>query len=534
MIYHTRSNIFGTQFVFYLSMNRNLIFLIALLGLFQEICAQYYIALTSDVGDLAHIEAFGVLKNSPQTILLENTNEKYLDSLKKNGFLLEKVTQVEIRNQPNDLLFSDQWSIQHIQADLLWDITTGGISHNDREIVIAVVDRGFDIDHDDLNKNFWKNQYEINGDGIDNDENGYVDDYFGYNIYSENDQHLKHFHGTGVAGIIGASGNNEIGIAGINWNIKIMPLSTTNPNGILTSELYAMYDYIIGAKKEYLESNGSRGANVVAVNASLGVTGANPDDFPIWCNYMDQFGQVGILYVASTTNENWDVDRNYDMPVSCISPYIISVTNSDMNDRKVSNAGYGQYSVDLAAPGESIFTTRVQNQYGNFSGTSASSPHVSGVIGLLYSYPCEKFTQSIALDNSGTALLIKDAILQSSTTNQNLKAQTRSGGRLNAYQAYQQLDQYFCGETSAANQLKLYPTLATNELNVVYTHESDLPIEIGIYNLQGQRLYFQHKESISNKHVILLDPIILVSGIYLLSIESAEGVTTEKFTFLKR
>ena len=381
--------------------------------------------------------------------------------------------------------------------------------------------------------NYWKNIAEIPNDNIDNDGNGYVDDYYGYNVYEQNDAHTKHFHGTGVSGIIGAEGNNGEGVSGINWNISLMPVSTSNPEGILTSELYEMYEYIIQARIAYNESNGSKGALVVAVNASLGVTGANPEDYPIWCYYMERFGELGILYVGSTTNENWDVDRDYDMPVSCSSPYIIAVTNSDMSDQKPADAGFGKISIDLAAPGERIITTRVQGQYGTLSGTSASSPHVSGMIGLMYAYDCPEFAEYATTFPQETALIIKDLILNGVEQNPQLDQYTMSGGRLNAKNSFELLETVFCNEApSEGLDLKIYPTITNTHIAIDYsTPKEEAPI-ITIYTLAGQKLYSEPVLSGHRKKILQMNDLIGYPGIYLISLRIAGAMETRKVVYL--
>lgn len=451
----------------------------------------------------------------------------------EDSIFIERVTSVELRNAPNDLFYPEQWSLRQIEMEPLWDITTGGKTYDGKEIVVAVVDRGFDTEHQDIQENIYYNQHEIPNDLIDNDGNGYIDDYSGYNVYTNNDNHIAHFHGTGVCGIIGGQGNNQAGIAGINWKIAMMPISTSNPQGILTTDLYEMYQYILDSRKLFNETNGERGAYIVAVNASLGVTGANPADFPIWCEYIEEFGRLGILYVGSTANENWDVDRNFDMPISCTSPFILSVTNSDMSDQKPEDAGYGHISIDIAAPGEQIYTTRVLNQYGTFSGTSSSSPHVTGLIGLLYSYSCSEFGEYAQAFPRETALVIKNSILQGADQNDQLQQFTVSGGRLNAINSFNLLDQAFCNQPAITRELnlKIFPTITQRQITVDYISPLNENLNMTISNRAGQLIYRESLLSGKRITILLMEELRLAPGMYFLTLNSGSSRITKKFFY---
>ena len=242
---------------------------------------------------------------------------------------------VEYRNtEPDDFFFEDQWSLEIIDATMAWDQSTGGQDFNGNDVVIAILDDGYDIRHEDLESNYWMNAEEIIGDGIDNDDNGYIDDFMGVNIQSGDGIHAGVKHGTQVAGIISAVGNNGLGIAGINWNSKLIIVSGVSN----IAEVIKGMEYLYELKSRYLESNGSKGANIVVNNFSGGLKRLFPSDFPMWCETYDLLGSVGILSVGAVANENYNVETEGDLPTLCESDYLIMVTNTNSTDQRVLDA----------------------------------------------------------------------------------------------------------------------------------------------------------------------------------------------------
>ncbi len=184
-------------------------------------------------------------------------------------------------------------------------------------------------------------------------------------------------------------------------------------------------------RKLYNDSNGSEGAFVVVTNSSLGIDGAWADDHPMWCAAYDDLGEAGILSVASTTNRASNVDEEGDMPSTCTSAFLITVTNTDIDDQLFKVAGYGPVYVDLGAPGENSLTTTIDNSYYDFGGTSAAAPHVTGAVALLYSMPCEEFMHQVKSEPVSTALRLKSMLLQGVDPLESLDGKTVTGGRLN-------------------------------------------------------------------------------------------------------
>ncbi len=349
---------------------------------------------------------------------------------------------IQYRTIPNDSQFAEQWQYVNtgqsggtanadLDADLAWDITTGGLTPFGDTIVVAVIDEGYDIPHSDLGDNAWLNHDEIPNNDMDDDGNGYIDDYLGWNAYNENDVFLGGWHGTPIAGIIGAQGNNGTGVAGVNWNVKLMLIE----GGGTEAEALAAYAYCYNERQIYNQTLGQKGAFVVATNASWGTDGGQPEDAPIWCGFYDTLGEEGILSCGATTNSNTNVDVDGDLPTACPSDYLISVTNLDHNDEKVTAAGYGATTIDLGAYGTGTWTIADDNSYGTFAGTSAAAPHVAGTIALMYAAPCFDFAAQTQADPAAAALQIKNHILDGAVALPSLNGITVTGGKLNMFNA---------------------------------------------------------------------------------------------------
>jgi serine protease len=349
---------------------------------------------------------------------------------------------------PDDPSFSNQWYLHNtglgnqladadIDAEIAWDHSTGGITLNGDTIVIAQIDDGTALAHPDLMENTWKNHEEIPDNGIDDDLNGYIDDHFGWNVSAGMDLVQFGVHGVRVAGVMGATPNNGVGVSGLGWHSKIMHIvGITN----LESEAIEGFYYVWNARKRYNESQGSEGAFVVAINASWGVNGGQPADFPLWCGMIDSLGQQGVLTVAATANENWNVDQVGDIPTACPSDYLISVTASNAQDQRTF-AAYGPEHIDLAAPGDSIYTTSGSNGYDWATGTSFAAPLVSGSLALLYGVECSHLQSLLQQSPAAAASWVRSVLLATVDPIPSLAEDVKSGGRLNIGNATQLVDQ---------------------------------------------------------------------------------------------
>jgi subtilisin family serine protease len=249
-----------------------------------------------------------------------------------------------------------------IDAPEAWAITTGSSS-----VVVAVIDTGFPVGHLDLMPNVWINPNEVAGNGIDDDGNGYVDDLYGWN-FAQNNSNVNdtHGHGSFCSGIIGARGSNGLGMAGINWHVSIMGLKAFKDDGTATDvELVAAIDYAI-----------ANGAHVI--NASWG----DYLDSEVLRGAIRRAADAGILFVAASGNDRYNLKENPMYPASMNLPNIINVGATDSRDRWAEFSNYDGTLVDAHAPGYWVFSAR-PNKYEHASGTSFAAPHVAGIAALL-------------------------------------------------------------------------------------------------------------------------------------------------------
>jgi len=339
----------------------------------------------------------------------------------------------EINRAPNDPRFGELWHLENtgqfvqgsglgaIGADVsareAWDITIGS-----RNVVIAVIDSGVDIDHPDLAANIWRNPGEIAGNGIDDDGNGFTDDVVGFDFGTLSSTMSDQVgHGTAVASVIGAVGNDGFGITGINWNVSIMALKIANANGGLsTGAIIGAHDYATMMRTDF-------GINLVASNNSYGLIAGDfyedeQDGFEGERAAIVRFVNSGATFVASAGNDALDNDENISsFPASYRIPGVISVAATDNNDGLAGFSSYGAETVDVAAPGVDILMAAPGGGYVIQSGTSFSGPLVAGIVGLIKS-----------VKPNASAVEIREALINSSDPLPALQGRVRSGGRVNA------------------------------------------------------------------------------------------------------
>lgn len=273
----------------------------------------------------------------------------------------------------NDPQSVDQWALDKINASSAWKHTLGSAS-----VVVAVIDTGVDADHEDLKSNIWTNNKEIAGNNIDDDNNGFVDDIHGWDFRNNDNNALDETssmnpgHGTHCAGVIGAIGNNNIGISGISQKVAIMPLRFLGADG--SGDLFSSTKAI-----DYAIKNG---ANIIS--ASWGAAVPQSMAQPI-VDAIDRARQEGIIFVAAAANDGTNNDAREIFPANANLENVISVAATNSDDKKPQWSNYGMRKVHLGAPGEDIISTIPSNKYMKLSGTSMATPLVAGLIALLKS-----------------------------------------------------------------------------------------------------------------------------------------------------
>jgi subtilisin family serine protease len=357
---------------------------------------------------------------------------------------------------PNDPLFSSpgMYGLTKISAPAAWDITTGSAT-----VVVADIDTGMRYTHEDLAPNVWTNPGEIPNNGIDDDGNGFVDDYHGYDFrFNDPDPWDEQGHGTHTAGTIGAAGNNGLGVVGVNWNVKIMPIKiySAAANDSTSAMLINAYNYVRMMKNS--------GVNIRVTNNSYG-------DCPEACGYdqatndaLDALGDAGVLNVFAAGNSGANNDITPFYPASYTLPSIVAVGGSDSNDNRIFN--YGASSVDLAAPAASISSTTFNSDssYGTKSGTSMAAPHVAGAAALLSSLNPDLSVASL----KATLMNTVDQLPAFDSFN-------KSGGRLNIAKALQ--NQTVCTFNLASDSIVVPTRGGYASVNVTAPQNCDFGIK---------------------------------------------------------
>lgn len=374
------------------------------------------------------------------------------------------------QNIPNDPLYRSQWAPAKIGLPAVWtEFTKGGVTADGDTIVVAVIDGGCNLNYEDLKSNFWKNRREIPNNGNDDDNNGYIDDYNGWNAKNSANMTSSgiYDHGTTVAEIIGAIGNNGIGICGVNWKVKILPVLGVDPDVEVTRRAVG---YVVKMRRMYNETGGQKGAFIVAANFSFGPSlNANADVLSKWFQMFDDLGRVGILSCQATGNEGWNLDTKISLPVGCSREHHIFVTNTTADDTKVSNANYGVNLVDIGAPGSNIYkdgsgVVRESNSY-----TSWAAPHVASVIALMYAAMPQWMIRNCKSDPGGFAGLVKQKLLDGADYIPALNPYVASGRRLNAYKAVASVAYRITGPESIGNSRTGQYSLTGQMGNIYWT-----------------------------------------------------------------
>ncbi|TMP46811.1 peptidase S8 [Pseudoalteromonas citrea] len=369
-----------------------------------------------------------VLKGRLAQFKLDKTNPKAaIKALASHDAVqyVEPNYQLSIQAMPDDPKFSELWGLHNtgqtggtadadIDAVEAWDISIGS-----RDVIVGVIDTGVDHTHPDLAANMWINPNEIAGDGIDNDNNGFIDDVHGINAITDaGDPMDDQGHGSHVAGTIGAVGNDGVGVVGVNQQVSIVGCKFLDSSGSGSSaNAIKCIDYLVGLKNAGVDvrvSNNSWGGGGFSQALSDALTASE---------------EAGILFVAAAGNSAVDNDSNPHYPSSYEHESVLSVASTTHTDAMSSFSQWGLNSVDLGAPGSAIVSTIPGGGYDSFSGTSMATPHVAGAAAL-----------ALSVNPDLTTAELKALLMNSGDDNAALAGKTVSGKRLNVATALEQAD----------------------------------------------------------------------------------------------
>lgn len=299
-------------------------------------------------------------------VVESGSNSQHIDSLKNNDSVIyvEKNIQLFLTDTtPNDKKFNNQWHHRKINSTKAWDVTKGST-----QVIVAVVDTGMSLVHEDLKNQLWYNVKEIAANGIDDDQNGFIDDIAGWDFANnDNNAYDDQSHGSHCAGIIGAESNNQIGVTGVAWNVKLMPLKFITSSGS-GSEVNAIKAILYAA---------DNGAHIIS--ASWG----SPEPVQALSDAIAYAATKNVLFVAAAGNDKTNSDRKPFYPAGYKLPNVISVAASGGSNNRADFTNFGATAVHIAAPGVDIYSTSMKQSYETKSGTSMAAPVVSGVATLI-------------------------------------------------------------------------------------------------------------------------------------------------------
>ncbi len=336
-----------------------------------------------------------------------------------------KVTSAEVL--PNDPEFKNQKEYLRTHIQSAWDITTGS-----RNIVVAISDTGISFDHPDLKNNIWTNPNETAGNGLDDDSNGYVDDIHGWDFVRQNNNPIdENNHGTHVAGIIGAEGNNGAGIAGMNWQVSLMPVKFLDGAGSgYTSD--GISTILYAAKN---------GARIISCSWGGG------EDSQALKDAIKYAYDHGALVIAAAGNSSENLDSHPSYPGAYGSSGLISVASSADVGQLSDFSNYGIFGTMIAAPGSNILSSVRNGKWMRMSGTSMATPMVSGTGALM-----------LSLAPNLTSLGLKNGILNAVDEQTSYRDLISTSGDLNTRKAVEQL----------SNGFQVWPARMTIKLNTTF------------------------------------------------------------------
>ncbi len=388
-------------------------------------------------------ETLGVILIDLPDTSTQNDLYYYYNSVKGSQYFSYVVFDFELKRRPTYFGtrgYGDLWNIKDgkfsSETIKAWEeFGVNATDANGSKVAAVVIDGGVEVTHPQLSSHVWVNPGEIPANGIDDDNNGYIDDIYGWNPGKDSGDVSFASHATHVAGIIGA--HNTDTMRGINPHTTILSVDVFSYGGdsTLASTVVKALSYIATVKRAWFFSNGQLGANIVATNSSFGVDYGNctDDQYALWNDLYNSLGQLGIISSVAAPNTQYDVDRLGDVPSGCSSPYMIGVGNID--EAGENQGAWGKLSVDLFAQGTEILSTVTGGRFDTYTGTSMATPHVTGAISYLYSIAPRNFIDFYMLNPSLAALQMRELLIGSTKKFSKFMHLNRSSGVLNVYNA---------------------------------------------------------------------------------------------------
>ena len=423
---------------------------------------------------------------------------------------------------PNDTFFSSrQWGLYNtgtfvgsgmtttadadVDMELAWDIETG-----DPNMIIAVTDSGINFSHEDFAGRIWSKSTEIMGDGIDNDGNGLIDDYRGWDwVNNDNNPTDDHGHGTNCTGIIGSSANNAKGYAGVNWNSKMMPLKVLNSTNSGT--------YANMANSLYYAAN--NGAKIVSM--SIGGTSSST----LLANAISFLKTNNVMLVACMMNNNNGV-ANYPAAYSTTYDNVMAVGSTDANDKRTqpffwsttSGSCYGSH-INVVAPGNYIYGLGIDSNtsYSSYwGGTSQATPLVAGVASLIF-----------AKNPTLTPAQVRNILQNTAEDMKGIPSEDTAGfdiyhgwGRINAYSALNSASLSSTEVVNAFSSIKIINPVSNGYLEIYNNKKIKGTTRITVSGFDGRQIFSQTIDLKEGKNSIPMHGI--VTGSYILSLENKD------------
>jgi len=347
-----------------------------------------------------------VVEKIADDIYLVKSENKFLRTNLTFGYGVKTVEPNHIYRVPEvkEDLSSKQWALYGeagVNAELAWAVTEGS-----KDIVVAVIDTGVDYTHPELVKQMWTNEAELNGEkGVDDDENGFVDDIYGYDFQNnDGDPMDDHSHGTHCAGVIGAS-HDGVGTNGMMKNVRIMALKFLGAQGGSTAGAIASINYATKMKANVMSNSWGGGP----YSSILGKAIAKANE-------------AGIVFTAAAGNSSRNNDYTETYPANY--PGVIAVAAHTKFDKLAYFSNHGIEKVHVSAPGSGILSSVLKGKYKSYSGTSMATPYVSGIVGLLLSIKPEATPEEL-----------RTLLMETSVKGKAYTKKVMSGGRVDAAEA---------------------------------------------------------------------------------------------------